>query len=238
MDLKELETVSGAVGSHWYFQSKAWAIEALIKGLSVSSILDVGSGSGFFSRYLLQCSSIQEAYCVDIGYAKDWDEIEGNKTIHFQREIHVNNAQLVLMMDVLEHVDDDLALLNQYVDISRKGTYFLITVPAFSFLWSTHDEFLDHRRRYTLNQLQDLAIKSGLMIESKSYFFGLVFPLAAVIRLTQKYLLRGRVPVSQLDTHSSIINRFLKAVCWIELCAFRINRLAGLSACVMAKKIN
>ena len=58
-------------------------------------------------------------------------------------------CRVILLMDVLEHVDDDVGLLRAYAEPARPGTRFIVSVPAFSWLWSAHDEFLEHRRRYT-----------------------------------------------------------------------------------------
>jgi len=236
MDLKELESVEGEIGNHWYFHSKALVVQKLLNKIPITSVLDVGSGSGFFSKYLLLNSDIKEACCLDIGYHNDFDDTYAAKSIHYRRSIQENNSNLVLMMDVLEHVDDDLGLLTQYVEMSKPNTYFLLTVPAFQFLWSAHDEYLEHKRRYTLAELKSVAIKSGLSIKAENYFFGLVFPLASMLRLMQKYLLRGKTPFSQLDSHSRVTNLLLKIVCKIELNFMRFNHLAGLSVCILAKK--
>ncbi len=236
MDLKELETVQGEISNHWYFHSKALALQKLLLNIPATSVLDVGSGSGFFSKHLLLNSDIKEAWCVDIGYQNDFDDTYAAKSIYYRRFIQENNSDLVMMMDVLEHVDDDLGLLVKYVEMSKPNTHFLLTVPAFQFLWSAHDEYLEHKRRYTLAQLKNIALKAGLSIKAENYFFVLVFPLASILRLMQKYLLRGKAPFSQLDSHSRVTNLFLKIICKLELNFMGFNRLAGLSVCILAKK--
>ena len=81
----------------------------------------MGAGSGFFSRYLLRHSNAQCATCVDPFYADEKVETEGGKPVHYVREIRSTDADLVLMMDVLEHVEDDLRLLESYVDLLPPG---------------------------------------------------------------------------------------------------------------------
>ena len=54
------------------------------------------------------------------------------------------------MMDVLEHVSDDVGLVREYAKRAKPGTRFVVSVPAFMWLWSGHDVFLEHHRRYTL----------------------------------------------------------------------------------------
>jgi hypothetical protein len=113
------------------------------------------------------------------------------------------------------------------------GAHFLVTVPAFRFLWSGHDVFLEHKRRYTLGEIEQTLRDGGLEIVKSAYYFGLIFPLAAASRLAT----RGDAqPRSSLRKHGALSNGLLAAACSAELTLFPINRLAGLSAFVLAKK--
>lgn len=237
MDLKEADIIGPDPLGHWYYKSKAQAMARLIGPEHPSVILDVGAGSGFFSGYLLDTSSAREAWCVDTGYAEERDERRGSKPLHFRRGIESCPADLVLLMDVLEHVDDDLGLLRSYVERVPRGARFLISVPAFSFLWSDHDVFLEHRRRYRLGEVEELVLKAGLTAERAAYFFGSVFPLAAAIRLSQRVMpARNAPPRSQLVRHHPAVNAALAGLCRLELPLMRFNRLAGLSAFCLARK--
>ncbi len=126
-------------------------------------ILDIGAGSGFFTKYLLSNTSAENGICVDISYLKEWHEQVAGKKIQFRNNCGPVDADLVLLMDVLEHVDNDLELLREYVEKVPNGTRFLISVPAFNFLWSKHDDFLGHKRRYTLNTLSKVVSLAGLV---------------------------------------------------------------------------
>jgi SAM-dependent methyltransferase len=236
MDLKEIEILGEGVAEHWYYNSKARAMMRLLKGKPSHRVLDVGSGSGFFARHLLSKSNLEEAWCIDPGYESESDGLENGKPIHFRRAIEVADSDVVLLMDVLEHVDDDEGLLREYVKKVPSGARFLITVPAFGALWSGHDDFLGHRRRYTVKHLEGVVERSGLRVETGCYYFGLVLPLAAVTRLAQKVSGRGRAPKSQMTRHSAPINTFLSWLCRAELPILRANRLAGLSVCCVAVK--
>jgi len=237
MDLKEENILGVDIQNHWYYESKAKSIMLLLSQKEPSIILDVGAGSGFFSRYLLKNSSAKKSWCVDISYEDDRDELEQEKPIYFRRSIESVDADLILLMDVLEHVDDDICLLKQYVQLAPLGTRFIISVPAFEFLWSGHDVFLDHKRRYRLSQLEEVIKQSGLTIKLGAYYFGAVFPIAATIRLFQNYFYKkSEKNGSQLQKHHSIINKFLLAICSAELYFFQKNRLCGLSIICMAEK--
>ena len=183
MDLKETDILGDSIDEHWYYCCKAAATRRLLGNMPIRRILDVGAGSGFFSHHLLTHTDAHEAWCVDISYPADSSATTAGKPVHYRRGIDSFDADLVLLMDVLEHVDDDLGLLKSYVDKVPSGSRFLMTVPAFQFLWSGHDDFLEHKRRYTLAQFETLAGDAGLTVQRGAYYFGAVFPIAAALSL-------------------------------------------------------
>jgi SAM-dependent methyltransferase len=237
MDLKEEQILGESVKDHWYYRSKSAALLKLVKPLEPRKVLDVGAGSGFFSRSLLSHTSALSACCVDPCYSEEWDERHANKPIYFRQSCIESDADMVLMMDVLEHVEDDLALLAGYVNHVSAGTTFVITVPAFQFLWSGHDVFLGHYRRYTLRGLTDLVERSGLSVERRAFYFGLIFPLVTVLRVIGRLLGRNtNEPVSDLKQYGPLTNGILSMLCRIELPLFEFNHVAGLSVFCVAKK--
>ena len=233
MDLKEEDILGKDIGRHWYYRAKAAALSRMVGHLRPQRLLDVGAGSGFFSHHLLSDGGARSALCVDVGYEHDRDETVGGKPVLYRRDCSQTDCDLVLMIDVLEHVDNDVGLVRHYVTKVPSGAYFLVTVPAFRFLWSDHDVFLEHKRRYTLGQIEATIRSAGLSVVRSAYFFGLIFPLAAAIRLAR----RGSAqPRSSLAKHGALTNTALAAICSAELPLFLLNRLAGLSAFVLAKK--
>ncbi|ALI02843.1 methyltransferase domain-containing protein [Pseudomonas sp. FW306-02-F02-AA] len=235
MDLKETDILGSSIEQHWYYRSKAAATTRLLGNARVDRILDVGAGSGFFSHHLLTHTAATEAWCVDISYEADSDATTAGKPVHYRRSIDSVDADLVLLMDVLEHVDDDVGLLKAYVDKVSSGSRFLMTVPAFQFLWSGHDDFLEHKRRYTLPQLERVAREAGLTVKQGTYYFGAVFPIAATLRLLSQGA-QPSSPRSQLKQHHPLVNTLLKTLCSIERPFMGANRLAGLTVFVLAQK--
>ena len=233
MDLKEEDILGVDIAQHWYYRSKAAALRRAVADLHPQRLLDVGAGSGFFSRHLLSEGGAQSALCVDIGYDRDRDDQIGGKPVLYRRDCGTTDCDLVLMMDVLEHVGDDRGLVRHYASKVPSGAHFLVTVPAFAFLWSGHDVFLEHKRRYRLSEIEAAMRDAGLTIVKGAYYFGLVFPLAAAVRLAA----RGEAePKSSLKKHGALTNGVLTAICAAELALFPVNRLAGLSAFVLAQK--
>ena len=137
MDLKEENILGTTVEEHWYYKSKASALLRLVSNKKNKVILDIGSGSGFFTKYLLSNTSAEEGICVDVSYPNEWNEKVAGEKIQFLQNCGPVDADLVLLMDVLEHVDNDIELLQEYVEKVPVGTRFLISVPAFYF-WSIH----------------------------------------------------------------------------------------------------
>lgn len=239
MDLREDGLLGACVADHWYYRAKSAAVSTLLGAAPPGLVLDVGAGTGFFSRQLLRRGDVTGATCVDPGYACDRDEAIDGKPLLFRRSVACPTADLVLLMDVLEHVADDATLLRAYVGEAGCGTRFIVTVPAFSWLWSGHDVFLGHHRRYTLAEIRGVVESSGLVVEHACYLYGALFPLAAASRLLGRLraALTGRSTArSQMRLWGRLSNAILWAACRAELPMFRHNRLFGLTAMVAARK--
>ena len=237
MDVKEEAILGSAIKNHWYYVSKGRALSTLLAGEPVEEVLDVGAGSGVFTRQLLDFGLARRGVCVDPAYESEHVETHNGYEIKFVRAVNEVSQDLILMMDVLEHVDDDVGLLREYADRMPSHGRVLITVPTFQFLWSGHDVFLEHRRRYTLSQIENVVRQAGLRVVKGRYFFGLLFPLVAVVRLGDR--LRMQVGTteakSQLKLASSFINATLVRIHDVERATlFPINRMAGLTAFCLA----
>ena len=107
-----------------------------------------------------------------------------------------------MFTDVLEHVVDDVRFLASYVTEAPENAKFVITVPAFMALWSGHDVFLKHFRRYRKIELEKVAKSSGLIILESRYLFVPLFPVAWLIRK----LPRSKRSRSQLRSHGRFVN--------------------------------
>ena len=236
MDLKEVDILGPDIGAHWYYASKAKAMRRLLGETGQTAVLDVGAGSGFFAKHLLEATPVTAAICVDTSYQRDSDAMHAGKPVAFRRAIEATDARLALFMDVLEHVEDDVGLLALYRDVLPSGARILITVPAFRFLWSGHDDFLGHYRRYTVPMMEAAVGKAGLKVERGAYYFASVFPIAAAMRLAGRIGASGGEPNSQMRRHSPPVNAVLAALCSAELPVFPVNRAFGLSVFCLATK--
>src|SRR5205807_6393354 len=104
MDLKETALLGADADRHWCYASKSRALRRCFVDRHPEHILDVGAGSGIFSKMLLRWTTAKSATCVDTGYTADWSETQDGKPLAFRRASPIEDADVVLLMDVLEHV--------------------------------------------------------------------------------------------------------------------------------------
>jgi hypothetical protein len=229
MDLKELSLVNPE--THWYYQSKLNAILRLIESIPIkpNSIVEVGAGSAFFGKEVRSKLHGVPLTCVDTNYDISRNELDG---VIYQTSSSNCVADLYLFIDVLEHVNDDKGVLLQYFDIAPEGSIFIITVPAFMSLWSGHDEYLEHVKRYRVQELEHLGSELGVLILKKGYLFSLIFPIAWFAR---KFVI-GSKHESSMRTLPKFLNAILRTITSIEHRMIR-NQFFGLSAVIMFQKI-
>jgi hypothetical protein len=239
MDLREQHILGPEIETHWYYVSKGRALRSFLGGLRVPELLDVGAGSGVFARQMLDAGVCERAVCVDPNYTEEHEENRRGREIAFRRSVERVTQRLILLIDVLEHVEDDGALLRSYVERAPAGTLMLVSVPAFRFLWSGHDVFLGHQRRYTRAQLETLLRRAGFEVVRSRYCFAVLFPLVALMRLYDRWRLRDSKAQarSALTRHPPLANTLLIWLHSLErMSLFRVNRLAGLSVFCLARR--
>jgi hypothetical protein len=190
--------------NHWYYKHKYWFIKTRISDLkSCNSILtDVGAGSALFSKQLKLDGLVGEIYAIDPGYKEDYTEPHSN--IHFLRSPTKNQSDIYLLTDVLEHIDNDLTFLSDYVKLAQKDSIFIITVPAHQFLWSGHDEYLKHYRRYSISDIELIARSAGLQVLESRYIYSTLFPFAF---LQRKLSVNKKKKSSKLKVNLKIISK-------------------------------
>jgi hypothetical protein len=237
MDVKEEHILGEQINNHWYYIAKGRALCEMLSGIQSESVLDVGAGSGIFARQLLAAGVCDQATCVDPAYEHEYSDRHHGKPIHFRRHVDRPTQSLILMMDVLEHVEDDLALLRQYTSQMPQTGSVLITVPAFQFLWSGHDVFLEHYRRYSLGQVERLVSDAGLKMVKSRFFFSTLLPLVTAMRWYDRLRVAADQiePKSALKVYPRLLNQALIHLHDLERrILFPYNALAGLTIFCLA----
>jgi SAM-dependent methyltransferase len=92
------------------------------------------------------------------------------------------NFEVISLFDVIEHLPDDLKVLQTLYTMLSPGGTLLLTVPAFPSLWSYFDEAAHHHRRYKLADLENKLVQTGYQVEYLSYFMTSLFPLTWLVR--------------------------------------------------------
>lgn len=200
MDLSE--TGSGTTARHPWEIARRRSLEAILRDNSVrfESVLDIGCGDGFLLRELRSAFGPRESVGLDVylpaeACVRSEDALGSVELLRDPGALGARRFDLVLALDVIEHVADDRALLRS-ISTERllPNGWVLVTVPAFQQLFSDHDRALSHYRRYSLAELRSALQSSGLRIVSDGYLFAsLLFA-----RCAQKLLELGGI---RPDTH-------------------------------------
>lgn len=177
---------------HWWFVGRRAVVRALLGGLRLSPsarILEAGCGTGG-NLYLLGEHGEVIGFDPD-ELARHFAGKKGNFRIENGELPHRpdglgSDFDLVVALDVLEHIDDDRATLRTLLEMTRPGGQVLITVPAVKRLWGAHDVRLGHVRRYDQRDLVRLVDPDLGSIEFVGHFNLLLLPMAAVFRVLEK----------------------------------------------------
>lgn len=141
---------------------------------------------------------------------------------------------LVALLDVLEHIDDDRGSLETLGQGLAEGGRMVITVPAFQWLWSKHDELHHHKRRYSRKSLERVIRAAGLRPLKTGYFNSLLFPLAVIQRMATR-IAGGEAVADELPPKP--LNRALGGIFSLESAmAGKVGLPFGLSAYAIVDK--
>lgn len=153
--------------------------------------------------------------------------------------------QLVAALDLLEHVPDDRLVLKELHRVCAPGGWAILTVPAYPWLWSGHDEVLGHYRRYRLGSLKRKVNEAGFHIIKASHYNTFLLPAAVAFRLTGKIQARLRAkggqlqPASDLQPVGPLLNSLLYSVFSLESRLIpSVSFPAGLSIVMVLERNN
>jgi SAM-dependent methyltransferase len=182
MDLREI--TSRDIRHPWE-TARVQFLSIILNSLKINfnRVLDVGCGDGFTVKKLAETCHFNSVDAVD-SYLSDDQILEFSKNegkINFHKtygSLPKRSYNLILLLDIVEHVEDDRSFLQEIVDkYLEKNNYALVTAPAFQFLCSHHDTFLGHYRRYNLKSVEVLVKKSNLEPVASGYLFFTLLPI-------------------------------------------------------------
>lgn len=237
---------------HWWHLAKRAAVVELIERLLRTSrirssrndkvgrlrILDLGCGTGKNMEVL---SQFGETYGVDMSKeAMEFCRKRGLKNVRvgssYKTGFTNSYFDLVTLLDVLEHTDDDKTLTEINRILNNNGV-LIINVPAFQWLWSRWDEVLHHKRRYTKRSLEIAMNRNGFKVIESSYMFSFLVVPAVIVRTIKSKLSKSDYS-SDFNYSNVLINKFMFGVSAIEREIMKyVPILVGTSLICVAKKV-
>lgn len=206
MDARIYSEMAALEQRHWWFAARRKILDKLISTLSLpadAQILEAGCGTGgnlaMLARHGRVFGMEENAHALELATAKG-----AALAIPLKRRLDAESLPLVqiaagrlpapipftgqmfdliALLDVLEHLDEDAATLRALRARLKPGGWLLITVPAYPWLWSRHDELHHHKRRYVAHGLRAVMEGAGYRVQYMSYFNTWLFPLIAAARL-------------------------------------------------------
>lgn len=239
--------------SHWWYVGRRRIIRGFLVSISPlinaaaalrdgkprPEILDVGCGTGANLELL---SEFGDASGVDVSAdavafcdARGLENVK--QAVAEALPFEDGSFELVTSLDVIEHLDDDVAGLKEMRRVLRPDGRVLLVVPAFMFLWGVQDDVSNHRRRYTLSGLRQAVLNAGFEIERASYWnISFFFPT-----LLGRILMRvtGVRPESEANITPGFLNGMLGMILGAESSLLRqVNLPFGVSIVCVARRID
>jgi len=245
METAEYEKMYTLEDTYWWFQGRMQIITNCLETHGVLRpgirVLDVGCGTGLMLQRLtdvkpigLDFSHLSMEFCRRRGAERLLQADVVN--LPFQD----NAFDLILALDLLEHVERDDLLVDQFHRVLKPGGHAMITVPAHESLWSEHDEALHHYRRYSKDQFRRLLAEGGFELVKYTFAITATYWPIVAFRRFQRWRHRNdtnRRPKTHLIALPRLINQALIGVLHAEAWWLRRHTLpAGVSLLCLARK--
>jgi SAM-dependent methyltransferase len=221
---------------HWWYRGRRRIVRETVSALDLprpADILDAGCGSG---RNLVELApfgrltGLEPSHAsAEVARSRGVAEVveSGIEQMPFASE----SFDLVLCLDVIEHIADDVEALGELRRVARPGGRLLVTVPAYQALWSSHDVQNQHRRRYDRRTLLRAATAARWRPMRTTHFNSLLLPAAAAVRLLDRPSSGNGENRSELDRTPERLNWLFELPLRAEAALLRGGRRipAGLS---------
>jgi SAM-dependent methyltransferase len=191
MDQELMRATLEVEDDHWWYRGRRRIIRAELDRLPLprpAEVLDAGCGSG---RTLVELVDYGRVHGIEldpdvaaVAAERGLGEVVEGRLEQLPWGDH--SFDLITCLDVIEHTPEDRATLAELLRVCRPGGFLLVTVPAHQFLWSAHDVYNHHFRRYSRRLLRDSASSAGWSVGRISAFNSLLFAPAAVVRLARR----------------------------------------------------
>jgi SAM-dependent methyltransferase len=221
----ELQTHQ-AEDRHWWYRGRRTVLDGVIANLGLpggARILDAGCGSGRnmveLSRYGAVTGIELSETSVALARERGAGEVIAGSLL--EMPFPEDSFDFAVTLDVIEHLEDDLGALRELRRTVVPGGALLVTVPAYQWLWSGHDEINHHHRRYTRGSLQKVAEEAGWRQQRTTYFNSLLLPVAILLRVLDRVNTKTTESSLDLWVPPEPLNRLLERPLAIEAAMIR-----------------
>lgn len=232
MTSPEIEKMANMESEYWWHIGKRHLVKALIKRhfghKNDLNILDVGCGTGALAKFLTDFGSVtgfdMSAEAVEFCKSKGLNNVFVQDVSTLEEAKHSKKFNLIVALDFLEHVQDDILVMQKIREMLSEDGLLFVNVPAHKFLWSEHDEALEHKRRYHRLELTKKLNDAGFNIVSNSYFVTAISPLIILYRAWGNIFGKSAYPKTSYVLLPKKLNDFfvtlLKIETWVLLKTF------------------
>lgn len=190
MDRIVYDRMAAHDSTHWWYRARRDILADYLareaKLPANASILEIGCGTGHNLPMLAAFGSVDAIEIDPTARAIASQRLGrpvGTAPLPMLPDVPRGAYDLIAVLDVVEHIEDDVAALKAMARCLAPGGKILVTVPAHQWLWSAHDVVNHHHRRYSKKTLAAAIGKAGLKHNGLRYFNSLLFPLAAAARI-------------------------------------------------------
>ena len=232
--------------AHWWYRGRRRIIAGLMEGIcrefkdTRPRILDVGCGTGANLRLLEKFGDVEG---IDVSEeALAFCRERGHRNVRHgaaeQLPFDEGSFDIVTALDVVEHLDDDLASLKEMRRVLKTGGRVVLFVPAFMFLWGIQDEVSNHRRRYRLPELVRVVREAGFEVERASYANMIFFAPILLVRTLMRAA-RIRPATGDFRVNIPALNAAFGRLFGAESALLRrMNLPLGVSALCIARRVD
>ena len=197
MDRRVYDRMAEHDSVHWWYRARREILADFLtregRLPARAKILEIGCGTGHNLPMLARFGDVDaieiDAAARDVASARLGKPV-GDAPLPELPGVPRGHYDLIAVLDVVEHIADDVAALAAMRECLAPGGKILIAVPAHPWMWSAHDVVNHHHRRYTKATLASAIERAGLKPRKLGYFNSILFPVAAAARLAGK--LTGR----------------------------------------------
>ena len=238
MDSQVYQSLMEYADKHWWNLGRRNIIAQMIEKLVVlpkeAQILEIGCGTGIHLEMLAEFGQVRamemDSNIRDFALKKTNQRFEiKDGSCPDKIPFETKSFDLICMFDVLEHIEQDQETLIVLKKLLKENGYIMITVPAYQWLWSVHDDINHHKRRYSSRSFCGLIQGLEFDLIKLSYFNTFLFPLAVIAKLKDR-LVPGTKPESAFIPPTKMLNLILKTIFSMESTVLkRINFPFGVS---------